>query len=151
MFPRQDPSSAVTVRAGLRNHAWQLCVSTLSFAIDDYTVCILDYSYRGLVALGVDHLFRRTMMRFTAIVTDINDKYGTPPRLCHISSQPKTLHSASDAHPPRSLKHVRGVLCDEMSLSRCYHTSKFSILRPLHPGFGCADHQELFPSQVRAL
>lgn len=128
-FPIQDPSKAVTVRAGLRNHTWQLCVFSLSFAIVDYTVCILDYSYRCLVAMGIGHLFRRIMMRFTAIVTDVNDKYGTP-RFCHISSQPKTLRPASDAHPPRSLKHVRGVLCDEMSLSKCYHTSKLSNTTP---------------------
>lgn len=61
-------------RALTPQEALQLCVSSLDFAKDDYTVCILDYSYKCPVASVMDHLFRRTMVRLTAIVTDINDK-----------------------------------------------------------------------------
>jgi hypothetical protein len=108
------------------NHARQLSVFSFSFTKDDYTACILDFNHRCQVALDMDHLFRRIMLCFTAIVTAINNKYGVSPRLYHISSQSKTLRSASDAHHHRSLKHVRGVLCDQMSLSGCYHIFKFS-------------------------
>lgn len=76
MFSIQNPSKSRNGPSRPEESRFAALRSSLGFAKDDYTVCIFDHSYRCLVALVMDHLFRKIIMRFTAIVTDINDKYG---------------------------------------------------------------------------